>query len=161
MREALVGVAGSPRLAFLCHVVLGSLALDRGDVDEAAKLAEAAAAMSVAPELRPAGVALSARVLMARGRAADAAALAVDAAHAEASCEDLDLTWGTAGVTLAEALADRDAATARAALEPVAARLVKVASTIVSSEHRERFWQRPLPNARVRELAERLALPVR
>jgi hypothetical protein len=32
MERALAGVTGSPRLAFICHMVLGSLALDRHDV---------------------------------------------------------------------------------------------------------------------------------
>lgn len=157
MRDARVKLAGSPRLSFLCDVVTGWLALERGDLDEAQARAEAARAAPVAAELRPAGVALASRVLTARGRAKDAASLVEDAAGLEARLIDLELTWGMAGVALAEARAEAgDAAGARDAVAPVLGRLGEVAATLASESDRARFWSRPLPNARASALAARI-----
>lgn len=158
MREALPRVSASPRLSFLCHVVVGWLALERGDVDEASKCADAARAVSVAPELSPAGVALAARVLTARKLHTEAIALVRDAATREAMLPDLELTWGMAGVALAEASSEVDALAARDALGPVLRRLTSVAGTLPSDEARARFWCRPLPNARAQRLASTLGL---
>jgi hypothetical protein len=58
MSQVLGGLGGNPRLAFLCHVHCGWLALDRGDVDAAKWRAEAAGQLPLVPELRPAGIAL-------------------------------------------------------------------------------------------------------
>ncbi|HEY1695189.1 MAG TPA: protein kinase [Polyangiaceae bacterium] len=157
MGEALGHVAGSPRLAFICHVVLGWLALERDDADRAAALASEARAMPVARELRPAGIALAARARHARGDDAEAVALAREAVAAEGETGDLELTWGMAGVALAEASLGRDPRAARDALANVTRRLDAVAATIASAEGRERFWQRPLPNALARDLAAKLA----
>jgi hypothetical protein len=157
LREALGKLGGSPRLSFICHVVIGWLALDRGDVEEAWAHADAARATPVARELRPAGIALGARVLGARGRVDDAALLAEEAAREEMATKDLELTWGIAGVTLADARAAKDEAGARAALEPVVRRLTAVAATLPSAE-RARFWQRPWPNAEAHRLAVRLGV---
>lgn len=157
-RDALAKVAGSPRLAFICRVVLGWLALEKGALEEASAQADAARAMPVAPELRPAGLALAARTLTALGRGDEAAALVEEAAREERALPDLELTWGMAGVALAEAKMKTDVAAARAALEPVLERLRSVALTLPSADDRRRFWTRPLPNARARALAESLGM---
>jgi hypothetical protein len=158
MREAQALVGGSPRLSFLCQIIIGSLALARGDLDEAGARADAARGIAVAAELRPAGAGLGARVLSARGRFEEAAVLAQEAAREERGCRDLELTWGLAGIALAEArqgVGSRDGA--REALGPVLARLSAVASTLASIDH-ARFWERALPNTDVRRLAERLGM---
>jgi hypothetical protein len=157
MRGALTKVAGSPRLSFLVNVIIGSLALERGDLDEAEARADAARSLPVAGELRPAGTGLFAQVLCARGRRAEAVALVEEAAQMEQSCHDLELTWGLAGLALAQALASTSEQ--RAALEPVFARLDAVAATLPTVAQRARFWERPLPNAAIAQLATRLGLP--
>jgi hypothetical protein len=157
MGEALGHVTGSPRLAFICHVVLGWLALERGDAERAESLATAARTMPVARELRPAGLALAARARHALGDDAEAVRLAREAVAAEAETGDLELTWGMAGAALAEASLARDPRAARDALANVTGRLHAVAATIASPEGRERFWGRPLPNALIRQLARKLA----
>ncbi|HEX8795945.1 MAG TPA: AAA family ATPase, partial [Polyangiaceae bacterium] len=158
MRDARAKLAGSPRLSFLCDVVVGWLALERADLDEAQARADAARVAVVAAELRPAGVALASRVLTARGRAAEAAALVEEAAGLEARLTDLELTWGMAGVALAEARAESGHPGARDALAPVLGRLGDVAATLASESERARFWSRPLPNARASALAARLGI---
>lgn len=47
MQRAVVKVAGSPRLAFVCRMVLASAALDRGDLAMAGTEARAALTVSV------------------------------------------------------------------------------------------------------------------
>ena len=158
MRDARAKLAGSPRLSFLCDVVVGWLALERGDLDEAHARADGARVATVAAELRPAGVALASRVLTARGRPKEAASLVEEAAGLEARLTDLELTWGMAGVALAEARVASGDPGARDALAPVLARLGNVAVTLASESERARFWSRPLPNARASALAERLGI---
>jgi hypothetical protein len=160
MRTARLHVKGSPRLSFIGHVVVGWLALESGKVEDADTEAMAAASIHVAKELRPAALALAARVALARGHDEKAVRLALDAGSAESACSDLELTYGTAGFALAEAYAARDEGAARAALAPVVRRLASIASTIASPEQRARFWQRPLPNASVVRLAARLGVEI-
>jgi tRNA A-37 threonylcarbamoyl transferase component Bud32/tetratricopeptide (TPR) repeat protein len=157
MRSAIPSMRGSPRLAFLCRVIVGSLALDRGDVETAELEAQEALALTVAPELRASGLALQARVTLGRGNLDEAVSLAGDACWVESTGSDLELTFGMAGHALAEArLAKGDRDGAALALEPVEARLQAIASTIASVELRERFWHRPLPNASVLRLRHQL-----
>jgi hypothetical protein len=158
MRAARLSVGGSPRLSFICHVVVGWLSLESGNVEGAAVEAAAAAAIPVALELRPAALAMAARVALARGDADEAVRLASEAERIESACDDLELTYGTAGFALAEAHALRDERAARGALGPVVRRLAAIASTVTSGEQRERFWQRPLPNASVARLAAKLGM---
>ena len=84
--------------------------------------------------------------------------LATDAVLVEKAGHDLELTFGWAGLALAEALsATGDREGASRALAPVVARLTVIASTIADAEHRARFWNRPLPNVSVVRLAAELA----
>jgi hypothetical protein len=157
MRRALVDVQGSPRLAFLCRFVIGSTALERGDVDAADVEAKAARTIPVVDDLRPAALALAARVALARGRIDDAEPLAREGAALEAARDDLELPYGSGAAALADvclARGDRDAA--RAALAPVATRLGTIARTLATGEQRARFWQRRLANDRVAHLARQL-----
>jgi phage-related baseplate assembly protein len=62
-----------------------------------------------------------------------------------------------AGLALAEVLAsigDEDGA--RRALRPVRDRLTAIASTIADPHRRARFWNRPLPNAKLVLLTAKL-----
>jgi hypothetical protein len=163
MRDASIAVAASPRLAFLCHVVVGWLAVDRGSLVEANASARAAAPIPVAPEFRSAGLALEARIALAEHDNGRALALSVEAAQLEQASGDLDLTFGMGGCTLALVRAATDDLDgARTALTQTSSRLAKVASTIASDEDRARFWQRPLANATIHRIAEDvgLSLPV-
>jgi tRNA A-37 threonylcarbamoyl transferase component Bud32 len=160
MRAARLQVKGSPRLSFIGHVVVGWLALESGNVEAADTEVTAASSIQVARELRPAALALAARVAWAKGNEPDAQRIGAEAAAAESACSDLELTYGTAGFALAEAHAARDEPAARAALTPVVRRLALIASTISSAELRQRFWQRPLPNASIVQLAVRLGIEI-
>jgi hypothetical protein len=157
MRSALADVGGSPRLAFLCHVVVGWLALERGDRDTARASARAMEQIDVAPELRTAGLALAARVAIGDGSGEEALRLATEAAGMEEASLDLELTYGMGGHALAEVRKARgDADGARAALAPVMRRLTAIAGTIPAPEDRDRFWHRPLANASIAALAAKL-----
>jgi hypothetical protein len=159
MRDALAAVAGSPRLTFVSHVVLGSLALERGDLDVVEASTRAAEAIVVAPELRPAALALAARLALARAQSDDALRLANHAARVESGCLDLDLMYGMAGHALAETHHRRgDDDAARAALTPVIRRLSAIASTIPSIEERRLFWHRPIANASIVRLGATLGV---
>jgi hypothetical protein len=160
MRAARLSVGGSPRLSFIGHVVVGWLALESGNVEGAAVEAAAAAAIPVALELRPAALAMAARVALARGDADEAVRLASEAERIESACGDLELTYGMAGFALAEAHSLHDERATRGALGPVVRRLAAVASTVMSGEQRTRFWQRPLPNASVARLAAKLGMDI-
>jgi hypothetical protein len=161
MRRALVDLLGSPRLAFICRFVIGSAALERGDVDAAEAEARAAGAIAVVDDLRSAGAALAARVAIARGKIDEAVSIATDAAELESSRADLELTHGTPAAALAEALFARgDRAAARVVIEPLAARLAAIAATIDDADHRARFWRRRLPNDRVARLVKELGVPL-
>src|SRR5213076_1967888 len=98
----LEALGGSPRLAFICRVLLGWTALDRGAVDEAEKYARAAIETPAVAELRPAGDALLARVFCARGALDPALDRARAAAKAQRSFHDLELFEGLGDVALAE-----------------------------------------------------------
>jgi tetratricopeptide (TPR) repeat protein len=160
MRGGLADTSG-PRLVFIARVVIGSLALERGDLDEGAAQAAAASELAVVDDLRSAAIALAARVKVRRGELDDAERLAVEARRIESSCRDLELTWGLAGLALAEvrvAQGDRDAA--RAALAPVVERLLALTATLPSPAICHAFLQRPLPNDAVLRLAIELGLDV-
>ena len=158
LRDALPAMAGSPRLAFLLHLYLGWLADAAGDRAATAAAAEAALALPIVPELRGAGLALRATVLRRRGDAAGAVASAREAV-AHGASGDLELTDGFAQLALAEALeaaGDREAA--RRALADAHAAVVRIADTIADPAHRAAFLARPLPNARIGELARAWAV---
>jgi hypothetical protein len=154
MRRALANLGGSPRLAFIARVVLGWLALDAGDPREASEHAAAAILLPVAPDLRPAGLALRSRVLVAEGRLDEGLADALEAARLAAEREDLELTAGMSELALAEAHEARgDRTEAREVLAAGYRRLADIAATIAEPEGRRRFWARRLPNDRVERLA--------
>ena len=160
MRRGLAGVSG-PRLTFIARVVIGDLALERGDLDAAEAEAVAAQELSVVDDLRPAALALASRAKTRRGRLDEAEPLALEARRIESSCRDLELTRGVAGLAVAEVLAARgDRAAARAAIEPVVARLAAIAATVPSPARRRSFWQRPMPNDAVVRLATELGVDV-
>jgi tetratricopeptide (TPR) repeat protein len=157
MHAALPALVGNPRLSFLSRVIVGLLALERGDVAEAEAEVQAALTLHVAPELRASGLALAARAALHRGEKEQAIRAAKEAAEVESAGHDLELTYGMAGLTLAEvfvSVGQEDQA--RRALAPVYERLTSIASTIRDPVRRERFWNRPLPNAQVARLAARL-----
>ena len=157
MRDALAVLGGSPRLAFICRMVIGAAALNRGDVGAAEIEARAAEASDVVQDLRPASFALSARVALAKGDLDDAVRLAAEGERVELAGRDLELTHGMAALALAEAhLARGDQGAARATIAAVARRLTAIAATIPSSEHRARFWGRAFPNARIAAIAGEL-----
>ncbi|MDB4935464.1 MAG: protein kinase [Labilithrix sp.] len=159
MKAALVAVGASPRLAFLCRVVVGWLALERNDVDVAHVEARAAVDIVVAPELRPAGMALAARVALAKGDAGEAIRLASAAKQLEGECRDLELTFGFADYALAEAQLARGAKDeARATIASITSRLDAIASTIPDAAQRRRFWDRPLANAGIVRLGRELGV---
>lgn len=153
MQRARGEVAGSPRLHFIACLVLASLALDRGDTDAADAEARAAGALRVVDHLRAAGLALAARIALARRAPDEALRLALEAHEVAASCKDLELTHGMSGLALAEVHAARgDEAAARDALAPVARSLSEIAATIESVEQRRKFLERPLANDGVARL---------
>ena len=159
MEAALAGVAGSPRLAFICRVVLASLALDRGDAARARAQAEAARAIDVVDDLRPAGLALASRAALLGGDVPGALGLAEEAFAAASSAVDLELTFGLPELALAEAhLARGDRAAAARALAPTAREVLALAKTIDVPEQRARFLARPIANDRVVALAGELGL---
>ncbi len=159
MRSALGFVGGSPRLTFICHLVIGAAALDRGDREAAALEAGAAEAIDVVADLRPASFALSSRVALAGGDVERAVSLAAEGERIEAARTDLELTHGLAALALTEAhRAHGDTEAARAALAPVLRRTEAIAATLPEGERRTRFWARALPNARIAALAETLGL---
>jgi hypothetical protein len=169
MERALAAVAGSPRLAFICHMVLGSLALDRNDIDAGAKHADAANALAVVDDLKSAGLALASRAVLARFRsgpgagasahADEAVRLALAGTRMAAGCTDLELTFGLAELALAEAhLAQEDRAAAADAIAPVARAISAIASTIADDAQRTRFLERPIANDRIVRLARELAV---
>ena len=153
MRSSLTEVSGTPRLAFVCHLVVAMQALDEGDLDVAEDSARAAVALPIVEELRAPALALLSRVHTARGRAEDALRVAREAWTAELACRDLDLAYGIVGLTLAEALeAAGEADAAHHALAHVFRELDAIARTIPAAE-RALFWARRLPNDRVLRLA--------
>jgi eukaryotic-like serine/threonine-protein kinase len=155
LRDALGGLSNSPRLAFLCHVLLGFDLLRRGEAGAAEQHARAAGALEVASDLGAARHALTSGTRLAQGDVEQALVEARSAVELGRGCTDLELTYGLAETALAEALAatgDRDAA--RDAALPAYRRLQSVAATIASDEQRARFWSRRLPNDRLRALAE-------
>jgi hypothetical protein len=160
MRHGLAGMSG-PRLTFIARVVIGSLALERGDLDACELEALAAQGLSVVDDLRPAAMALAARAKALRGQHDEAERLAVEARRIESTCRDLELTHGAAGLALAEVrLARGDHAGARDAIAPIVHRLSAIAATIPSPEIRRRFWQRPLPNDAVVRIATGVGVDV-
>lgn len=160
MRGAALALEGSPRLSFLCHVVVGWLAMDRGDARTAEAEATAALKITVAPELRAAGLALGARVAISRDQIEEGVRMASEAFSVESTSQDLDVTFGIAGVTLAEALVASGATNgALRVLGTVKARLAVTAATISAPAQRERFWHRPLPNATLLKLVTQLEAP--
>jgi eukaryotic-like serine/threonine-protein kinase len=157
LREAIRVLGGNPRLTFLSRVLAGFLALEGDDVAGAELELAAALALSVAPELRASGLALAARTELQRGDKENALRFATEAALLESTSTDLELTYGMAGLALAEVLAsigDEDGA--RRALRPVRDRLTAIASTIADPHRRARFWSRPLPNAKLVLLTAKL-----
>jgi hypothetical protein len=159
MEAALEGVAASPRLAFVCRVVVGSLALDRGDVARGRAQAAAARALDVVDDLRPAGLALASRAALVGGDLRGALGLADEAAAAAAAVVDLELTFGLPELALAEAhLALGDRAAAGRAIAPAATAIHALARTIDAPEQRARFLARPIANDRVLALAGELGL---
>jgi len=158
MRRAVAETSG-PRITFIARIVVGSLALGRGDLDAADAEAAAAQKLAVVDDLRPAAMALEVRVKTRRGQLDDAQRLAVEARRIESSCRDLELTHGMAGLALAEVrLATGDRTAARAAIAPIVERLAAIASTIPSLAQRASFWRRPLPNEDVVRIALELGL---
>jgi tetratricopeptide (TPR) repeat protein len=150
-----------PRLVFIAHIVIGSLSLERGDLDAAEAEAHAAQGLSVVDDLRPAAMALAARARTARGDLVQAERLAVEARNLESSCGDLELLNGMAGLALAEVHAARgDRAAVRAAIAPIVAQLSAIAATIPSAPLRRSFWQRPLPNDLVVRVATAAGIDV-
>jgi hypothetical protein len=143
-------------------VVVGWLAMDRGDARTAEAEATAALRITVAPELRAAGLALGARLAISRDQIEQGVRMASEAFAAESACRDLEVTFGMAGLTLAEALVASGATNgARRVLDTVKGRLAVAAATISSPAQRERFWHRPLPNASLLNLAAQLEPSVR
>jgi len=160
MRRGLAEMSG-PRLAFIARVVIGSLALERGDLDACEAEVAVAQQLSVVDDLRPAVLALGARATLLRGRLVDAERLAVEARRIESSCRDLELTHGMAALALAEVRVARgDHAGGRAAIAPIVARLSVIAATIRSPSLRRSFWLRPLPNDAVVRIATSLGVDV-
>ena len=154
LRAALPEAAGNPRLSFLVHVYLGWLADAAGEIDAASAEAEAALALPVVAELRAAGLALASAVARRRGDIARAVALGQDAVALAAGSADLELTVGFAELALAEALDARgERAEAVRVLGGAHDALVKIAGTIADPAQRAAFLGRPLPNARIVELA--------
>jgi eukaryotic-like serine/threonine-protein kinase len=154
MQRALSGVAGSPRLAFVSHLVIGRLALARGDIDAAERSSRAALVLPVAIDLQAAGRALASSTRLARGDLDGALEEARLAVKLKEQSADLELTEGMSGLALAEALDARGARSeAEAALRVAYLRLAHVAEKISSPEHRRRFWARSLPNDRILQLA--------
>jgi hypothetical protein len=156
MTRALAEVGGTPRLAFVCDLVLAWQALEDAtlDVESADRHARHALALPLSDHLRPAALALAARVHLARGETADGLRVAREAEALAAACSDLELTHGIAGTTLAEALdaaGDRDAA--KRVLADQAADLDAIARTLPSALERGQFWARRMPNDRVKRLA--------
>jgi hypothetical protein len=152
--RALDAMKGSPRLAFICHASLAHLALARGDVVTAEQHARAAAAIPVVRDLKPAGLALVARVLVARGDAERAVDEARAAVWIQSGCRDLELTAGLAELALAEALDARgDHAGAREALAGAYGQLAHVAGRVASPARRARFWARGFANDTIRDRA--------
>ncbi|MCC7536546.1 MAG: protein kinase [Deltaproteobacteria bacterium] len=150
MRRAVELVGSSPRLAYICRVVLAWHALERGDLDAADVHVGAALPLSVASELRPAARALSARLRLARGDLDGALLEARDAAVASAAHRDLELMEGLAGLVLADVHRARgEHAEATVALEAIRARLDAIAGTLRSADARARFWSRRFVNDRI------------
>lgn len=143
MRVALKAIAFSPRLLFITRTLLGWLALERADLDEAEAMAGAALELSVVDELRVGGKALRARVLLARGDLDGALAEAQETVALQRSVRELELFEGAPFLALADVLEARgDRVAAAAAIEEGHARLCAVAETIGDTERRDRFWTR-------------------
>jgi ATP/maltotriose-dependent transcriptional regulator MalT len=141
MRAALAKLGGSPRLSFICRFFAGWSALERKDLDQAETDARAAIALPVVPELRPAGHALLARVLLARGQLDEATSEAHEAMRLRR--RDLELTHAVAELALAEVHAARgDGDAVRGVLDEVLPRLDAIAATIASPDSRTRFFAR-------------------
>ncbi len=161
MGSALPQLGGSPRLSLIARLVVGGLALARGDIEVAEAHAQAALVIPAVADLRHGAHALRARVLLAQGRAQEALAEARVAVEVRGACRDLELTDGLAEVALAEALvAVGDHVAARETLEPAWQRLFDVGTTIASASRRERFFERPLANDRLVTLARELGIPL-
>jgi hypothetical protein len=119
-------------------------------------------ALTVIADLRCAALALAARVALAKDDTPKALALAEEAVSIERSRPDVELMTGLAGLALAEVhLRKGEREAAKLALAPVVEKLANVSRTLTSDEARTAFWQRPLPNAEIRVLANTLGLDVR
>jgi eukaryotic-like serine/threonine-protein kinase len=157
MARALEDVAGSPRLAFICRIVLGWHALDAKDHAEAAKQADAANAIAVVDDLRCAGLALRSRAALARGDQEAALEDAQAAMRVATNCTDLELTFGLPRLALAEAqLARGDRVAAKEALDPALRALDRIAATIPNEDERRAFLDRPMANDQIMKLAHEL-----
>jgi len=154
MREALTGLAGSPRLAFISHVVIGWLRLDAGDVAAAEASARAAIALPVVVDLAPAGPALLALALLAKGDPDGARAAARESETLQSGARDLELLIGLSELAIATVeQACGDEARAREATTRGGERLRAIAATIADPAQRAAFLSRKLPNDRISTLA--------
>jgi tetratricopeptide (TPR) repeat protein len=159
MRAATTGVQASPRLLAICHLVVGSLSLARGDLDGAQSCADGAMPLDVVPDIKCSVLALASRIALARGDAERACTLAEEAARIERERPDFELMTGLAGLALAESRAHAGRREeAKEAITFSVKRLESVARTLPSDEARKTFWARRLANAEVASFAKALGV---
>jgi eukaryotic-like serine/threonine-protein kinase len=159
MREALVGLRASPRLAFVCHMVIGWSRLSAGDGAGAEECARAAIALPVVVDLGAAAPGLLALALLLRGDVDAAGIAAIEGETLQARAADLDLMIGMTDLALAEvARARNDERAAREALSRGFSRVESIARTIGNPEQRAAFLSRSMPNDRLSKLAREFGI---
>jgi hypothetical protein len=143
MRRALEGLRASPRLAFICHLVIGWLRLEAGDVAAAEESARAAIALPVVVDLASAGPALLSLALLAKGDRDGARAAAREGEKLQSEARDLELLVGLSDLAVARACDEP------AALDRGARHLGAIAATIADPTQRAAFLRRRLANDRI------------
>ena len=140
LERAVVSLRASPRLSFISHVLLGWMAVDRGELDVAERHAEAAARTPVVTELQMGGGALRARISARRGELDRALVEARQATRTEHASRDLELFEGLADAVLAEVYERKgEPDAARLASKNGYERLAAIGRTIPDAGHRARF----------------------
>ncbi len=158
-RSALTELGASPRLAFICRLILAHRALEAGSLAMAHAELSHLSTLDVVRDLRVAAMALEARLSLAEGNVEAAFAQARAAVDASVPCTDMELVSGLPGLVLAEvhwALGDR--ALAIEALRPVLLRIRAVEQNITDPRLRERFRARPFDNDRAQKLGAALGV---
>ncbi len=161
LTRGLERLATSPRLSFICRVLLGWRAIDENDIETAEIHVMAATRGKVTNELKAAAWAVSARIAAHRGDLAKALAEATKASNLAHASRELELFEGLPDAVLAEVHALRgEMSAAREASRQGHERLAAIAATIANRDQRALFWARRIGVDRLVSDARRFGLSV-